>query len=104
MAINLIRIRIRIRIWTWIPSSCRQVHVPDVPRRGHPGQEEGGDGSETRGGPRHPAGPGHDPLLRHDVLCSGHHHPALLRRQVYEKKALVTRDTSALIPAIMQTT
>ena len=53
------------------------------------GKEEDGDGAEGRRGPSHPAGPEHDPLLRHDVLCPGNNHDAFLRRQVCQSPPLL---------------
>lgn len=64
---------------TWTFS---QVLLPDDSRIWGPGQEEDGDGAESRGGQSHSAGPQHGLPLRHDVLCPGGHHTALLLRQV----------------------
>ena len=47
-----------------------------------PGQKENCHSTESRRGPGHSTGTGHDGVLHHDVLSAGNHTPALIHAEV----------------------
>lgn len=74
----LITCELHVRLYYFQP----QKYLPKNQGPRPPGQKENCHSTESRRGPGHSPGTGHDGLLHHDVLSAGNHAPALVHAEV----------------------
>lgn len=74
----LVNCALHVRLYYFQP----QKYLPKNQGPWPPGQKENCHSTESRRGPSHSPGTGHDGVLHHDVLSAGNHTPALIHAKV----------------------